>query len=278
MINKILVTTDLSSNSKAGIRFAIQLASQSRASLIFYHVIEIPKPTRWSDKKYETFTEEQILEAKGRLNPFVKGVYKRSGIQPGDLECVVHVGSPVDRIIMDYAVKRKVDFICMSTRGAGMIRRLMGTHTSSVLTHSTIPVLAIPKNYRATPIKQILYSTDLNDLNRELKMVKRFADLTKSKISVVHYDYLYQLKETRSKLNKVALRHQATGVKFHFGKLNMENSLQVHLKKSIQKLKPSVVVLFTKQNRDWYERLFLSSKSADVSFDTKNPLLIIPKK
>ena len=277
MINKILVTTDLSRNSKAGIRFAIQLASQSGAALIFYHAIEIPKPTRWSDEKYAAFTEEQILEAKGKLNPFVKGVYKSSGVQPGNFECIVQVGSPVDQTIMDYALKRKVDFICMSTRGAGMIRRFMGTHTSSVLTHSTTPVLAIPKNYRATPIKQILYSSDLNDLNKELKMVKRFADLTKSKISVVHYDYLYQLKETQSKLDKVALRYQATGVKFHFEKLNMEHSLQAHLKKAIQKFKPSIVVLFTKQNRDWFERLFLSSKSADVSFDTKKPLLIISK-
>jgi len=48
--------------------------------------------------------------------------------------------------------------------------------------------------------------------------------------------------------------------------------------KSIRKFKPSIVVLFTKQNRDWFERLFLSSKSADISFDTKKPLLIIPKK
>src|SRR5687768_10820816 len=152
MINKLLVTTDLSQNSKAGIRFAIQLASQSGASLIYYHVIVIPKPTHWSDKKYEAYTEEQMLEAKGKLNPFVKSVYRRSGIQPGNFECVVQVGSPVDQTIMDYALKRKVDFICMSTRGAGVIRRLMGTHTSAVLTHSTIPVLAIPKNYRATPI------------------------------------------------------------------------------------------------------------------------------
>ncbi len=37
-MKKILVTTDFSANSKAAIRFAIQLASQSDTALPFLHV------------------------------------------------------------------------------------------------------------------------------------------------------------------------------------------------------------------------------------------------
>jgi nucleotide-binding universal stress UspA family protein len=44
----LLVTTDFSSNSKAGIRFAIQLAKQTGCHLVFYHVIDRLTPTMWT--------------------------------------------------------------------------------------------------------------------------------------------------------------------------------------------------------------------------------------
>jgi hypothetical protein len=63
-----------------------------------------------------------------------------------------------------------------------------------------------------------------------------------------------------------------------FKKLNIEYTLQVHLKKAIREFKPSVIAFFTRQKRDWFERLFLSSRAAGVSFDTKKQLLIFRQK
>lgn len=55
LMEKLLVTTDFSTNSKAGIRFALQLQSQSNCSLVFYHAISVSKPTSWSDKSTNPF-------------------------------------------------------------------------------------------------------------------------------------------------------------------------------------------------------------------------------
>lgn len=276
MANKIIVTTDLSNNAKAGIRFAIQLASQNLSPLIFYQVIDLKKPTRWSEDKFQFYAKEQLSDANVKLNRLVREVYKQSGLKPGKYECIVRNASTVGEDVIQYAVKIKAAFICMGTRGAGRIRRIWGTNTSFVLTHSPIPVFAVPQNYRRTPVTHILYSSDLDHLRTELQKVKKFADSIKAKVSVLHYDY--QLEEVQAKLHKVARQHKAPGVQFYFEKLSMEDSLDTHLMKAIRRNKPSLVVLFTKQNRDWYERLFLSSKSAEVSFDTKKPLLIFPKK
>lgn len=278
MANKILVTTDLSKNSTSGIRFAIQLASQDKSALIFYHLIDLQKPTRWNEETYKSYAQQEVANAKKKLNHFVADVYKKSAIRPGKYDCVVQIGSAAGENIIQHALTIKASFICMGTRGAGGIRRILGTHTSTVLTHSPVPVFAVPKNYRRGPIDHMLYSTDLEHLKTELKKVKKVADAIKAKVSVLHFDYLYDLKETQIKLAKIASQYKTSGVKFHFQKLNIENSLDVHLMKAIRRLKPSLVVLFTKQNRDWYERLFLSSKSAEVSFDTKKPLLVFPKK
>ncbi|WP_276370763.1 universal stress protein [Chryseolinea sp. H1M3-3] len=276
-MTKILVTTDLSANSKAGMKFAIQLASQNKSSLIFFHVIELQRPTRWNTSQYEQFERSEVEAAKAKLTRFVKDVYKQIGVRPGKYDCVAQVGSPVGELIIAYAKKIKADFICIGTQGAGRLRRIFGTHTSSVLTHSPIPVFAVPKNYRKASISHLLYSTDLNNLRTELKTIKKFAGTIKAKISVLHYDYLYQVNETQDKLKKIARAHESPGIKFYFQKLNIEDTLDEHLKKAASRFKPSVVVLFTNQNRDWYERLFLSSKSAEVSFDTTKPLLIFPK-
>lgn len=40
-MEKVLVTTDLSVNSLAGLRFAIQLATQRNLELLFLHVSEL---------------------------------------------------------------------------------------------------------------------------------------------------------------------------------------------------------------------------------------------
>jgi nucleotide-binding universal stress UspA family protein len=277
MSKKIFVTTDLSNNSKAGIRFAIQLAKQAGSALIFFNAVEIDKPTRWSDTKFDEYVDSEISDTKSKLDVFVKGVYKESRIRPGKYRLVVERVSSVQDAIVKSAIANKADFICISTRGAGKIKRLIGTNTSAVISTSPVPVLAIPSSYRATPISHVLYASDLNALPAELNKVKRFAGSVKSKITVLHYDYLYQLEEVRTKFNKVAERQKSSDVKFYLEQFNIENSLSTHLKNAVKKFNPSIVVLFTKQNRDWFERLFLSSKSAEVSFDSKKPLLIYGK-
>jgi nucleotide-binding universal stress UspA family protein len=44
-MKKIVVTTDLSKASKAGLKFAIQLASQYEVKLVFFQVIELLIPS-----------------------------------------------------------------------------------------------------------------------------------------------------------------------------------------------------------------------------------------
>lgn len=278
MNQKILVTTDYSTNSKAGIRFAIQLASQHSFSLIFFHVIELLIPAKWNDLKAKIHMDEEIRREQARLQRFVGDVYKESNTRPGRFECAVRYGAPVSRTIIDYAMERKVSFISIGTRGAGRVRRIIGTHTSAVIKQSSIPVFAVPKNYRRATVDHIMYASDFADIKNELKKVKRFAAVVNSKISVLHYDYFLQIKDAKAEFDQYSSDYESSNVKFYLQKFDWEESLAAHLRKVIRKFKPSVIALFTKQNRNWYQRIFFSSKSADVSYDTKKPILVFPKK
>jgi len=60
--------------------------------------------------------------------------------------------------------------------------------------------------------------------------------------------------------------------------MKIDKTISEHLQSDMTKHKPSIVVLFTKQNKNWYDRIFLRNNSNEVAFYTKTPLLILRKK
>lgn len=276
-MDKIVVTTDFSTASKAGIRFAIQLQLQANFELTFYHAIEILKPTSWSDEKYKKFAAETIAEKKEKLIAFASQICKESGHTSTTHRYFVEIGTKVSDQVINHAKNIKAAFICMSTTGAGTFGKLFGTNASSLIFASTIPLLVVPKSYRTTAISSLFYASDFSSLTTELKKVQAFAENVDAKIEVYHYGYLLDLPENKNKFIKKAEGFKSASTTFSFIKQEVDDTLSECLAKDIQKLKPSILVLFTKQNRGWFDRLFPSGISADVAFKAKVPMLIFQK-
>ncbi|OYU79748.1 MAG: hypothetical protein CFE23_12650 [Flavobacterium sp. BFFFF1] len=276
-MKKILVTTDFSTHSKTGIRFAIQLATQAPCELIFYHANAKTPINAWTDDNYNDLKDTENAMLKNKLWKFVMAIYKQAGHSAGKVDWMIDNGTEVDTAIIEYAQKIHADFICMGTRGGGTISKLLGTNASKLMTSSPVPVMVVPYTYRTKLMENILYASDMQNIGIELRAVLQFAGPFKAKIGVYHYDYLLDYAEEKSKLNQVAIRHHFENVVFNFRKLNAERSLLAHLQTDIKKSNPSLIVMFTKQDRNWFERLFLSSKTAALGFDTKTPMLVFRK-
>jgi nucleotide-binding universal stress UspA family protein len=272
-MQKILVTTDYSTNSKAGIRFAIQFASQSPSEIIFYHVHEGVADNIWNPKKKNP-DHDLRLE---KLQKFISSIYTSSNLPLVKFRFEVEVGFDTNNMILDYAKKIKADYICISTRGGSGLKKLLGTTTSTLIEKSTTPVLVVPKTYRIKPIKEIWYSSDLANLKNELVKVQKFASPFKANIHVYYYDFMIEVDEIMTKLNKIAAKFVSKGTFFHFKKMKIDYTISQHLQNDMTKHKPSLVVLFTKQNRNWIDRLFYRNNTKEVTFDTKTPLLILKK-
>lgn len=276
-MQKILVTTDLSDNSKAGIRYALQIAQQTPCQLVFLSVVELLKPTRWTKEKFDAYLHDEI---DARLNELKKFVSVLTKSRPVDIERIsyrVEISPSVHDTIIDVAMHQKVDFICMSTRGAGNVKRFLGTNASALITDAPTKVIAVPSEYKVKPITHIAYASDMNNIVHELKSIKKIAGLLNATIDVYHYDFMIDVAEHKKKLDKIATKYQSEDVQFHFNKLHIEHSLASHLNADIAKDKPSMIVLFTKQNRNWFDRLFLSSKTAQMTFDSKVPIVALRK-
>lgn len=279
-MNKILVPVDFSANSRKTIRFAIQLASQSKAEIIFFHLASVLAPTSdaiWDYAYYAQFQDVEMQRSKNQLLKLIKEVYNDKLPSGVKFSCICQLGNDISDQIISYAKKHKVDFICVGARGTGVTAKLFGTVASHIITNSPIPVFVIPKNYRLKSLKDLCYASDMENPETEIKKVLELATSLRAAVRVLHFDYEIGLQENQDKLTALAQKYETKDIKFQYKKLDPVYPLHDHLKKVIDLFKPSLVVLFTKQNRKWYDRLLLSSESAELSFTAKVPLLVYRK-
>lgn len=275
--NKMLVTTDFSKNSKAGLRFAIQLASQNGLELTFFHSYNLMIPTSWSSEETKTYKKEEVGKLQNELNLFVEKIYKEMDIVPVNKNCVLKSAVFTQNSIMKYAAENKFSFICISTRGAGKLERFFGTNTANLIIHSTVPVIAVPHNYKVQPVERILYASDLVNLEKELLKVVAFARPLASEVQLLHFTSPLELMLDPKVLDIAVQRFSDYDVKLNFRKRNYIESLISEIEAFIKKTSPSLMIMFTDQNRSLFQRIFLASKSAEYSFNAKVPLLVFNK-
>lgn len=261
-MDKILVPTDFSNNSKPGIRFAIRMAARSKASLTFLH---IAKP------------EDDIEKNRIKLRNFIQTVYQSMKLEPVDASFEIAKGFKVDISILEYCTRHPdINYICIATRGASFFNKVLGTNTSNLIEKSSVPVLVIPKGYRVKPLNSILYATDLINLEAELQVVVDYARPKGLSIEVLHLtspstaDLEVKLKDDwEAKLNYP--------LTIRMVKSDNSHPLLKNLQLQIKKRKPSMICLFTNTDRTFFEKIFLSSLTENISYQTDVPLLAYKK-
>lgn len=275
---KILVPTDFSSNSKKGLKFAIQWSAQQNAELIFMYVLYVLRLPQWTDKEYRGYAEKEELYWANRLRRFVEAVYKSIDMEPKRFQCVVKQGVSADLTIMEYCRQRgDINYICMATRGAGKLNKLFGTHTGNLITKSTVPVIAIPGSYRKSAVKTILYATDFADFDEEMQTVTEFARSVKAKIVIIHVAFPNEAPGEEA-IYKAFGKKQKSGLELKIVRANIVNSLYKNLEIEINKMKPSLVIMFTHRNKNFMQKILFPSGAENLSFETNVPLLVFPKK
>jgi nucleotide-binding universal stress UspA family protein len=275
---KLLVTTDFSANSKGAIRFAQNLAKQSKnVEVVFYHAIHIMKPTLWSDVYFEGYKKEEIVRLSGKLEKFIYSVIGKDNVAFADMKFVVDNCISTEKDIIQYAEKGKIDYICIASRGGGVLRKIMGTHTAYLVKNSTVPVLVVPSHYRAKALKSATYISDFLNLKNELEKVSRFTKELSLMVDLLHYSS-FTFDKNKYDKNKELLRTK----EFEHINLNLLNNvLELPLVEKVaaylKRSKPEMLIMFTNRERGFFERIFLPSKSAELASSTKIPMLIFSK-
>lgn len=276
-MKKIVVATDFSANSKKGILFAIQLAKQTDCELIFYNVVQIFQPTIWDNSYYNVYEVDELQRSQDFLENFIGGIFLDNNAENHNYTCISEIGVSASNEIIEFANKHKADFICVSTVGSGKWTQIFGTTASELIAFSPIPTFIVPVNYIASPIKSLFFASDFVNFEQEFYNVHAFSILIQSKMNIYHFDYQKVLESNENKFDKISSRHKSDSVHFHLRNLDSGKPLLKQLESEISDNNPSLVVVFTKQNRNWFDRLFLSSLSDELAFDTKTPMLVFKK-
>jgi nucleotide-binding universal stress UspA family protein len=253
---KLLVTTDFSANSKGAIRFAHSLAKQSKnVEVVFYHAIYILKPTRWSEIFFKAYKEDEIKRLSANLKKFVYSVIVKDEAKFTDITFVVENSNSTEKDIIKYAEKNKIDFICIATQGAGMLRKVFGTHTSYIVNNSKVPVLVIPSHYRAKPIKNVTYLSDFENIKGELLTISKLATETSFLLEVLHYSTIVNDKK-KFEINKELFNTKDIGnIQLNIQESDIELSLIDKVGKYVQKSKHELLIMFTKREKNFFEIL-----------------------
>ncbi len=276
-MKKVLVTTDFSANSKAALRFAIQLASQGEVALTFLHVQHVMRPTAWNEATYLEYEKSEVAKAQTTLDRFVLSIYDKLEFSPTNYTCVVENSPLVDSVIMNYAADHAFDFICIGARGAGTIERLFGTTTANLINQSSVPVIAVPGTYRTTKLTSILYASDLSCLEPQVKRIVDFARPLTAAVELMHFINPGEPVTDPEIINIAVRKFSDYPINVRLKPRNLARTLVADIESIVRVEKPSLLIMFTQQNEGFFKRLFLSGNSIDYSFLTTVPLLLFSK-
>ena len=269
----ILVPTDFSNNANNALKYASDFAKVINNKIVLLHSY-LPIVGKYSVIS-GIVAEDIAIQKKSSEKKLEKVSSKYVKVPSSHL---VKIGDPIDEII-DAAQKSKSQLIVMGTHGAsGLKRILFGSNTSNVISKSNIPVLAIPQRYRFKKINSIVYATDLNNTINELKHIIPIAKQLNATIEVLKLNYSYNIDDDKKPLIEKKIRALSyKKIKLIEQKATIEQTMIEQIKKYLIKTKPQLLVMFP-EDKAWFDKLFISSKTEELANQIKLPLLSIRKK
>jgi nucleotide-binding universal stress UspA family protein len=272
-MKSILIATDFSNNAKNALKYANAFAEATKQQLLLMNAYT---PSVGQYSPVHAIIAEETINEKSRCNKQLKSLITNYLTVPA--QEIVTEGEVISQIIKT-SKKNNVSFIIVGTHGAsGFKKALVGSNTSKVIAKAEVPVLAIPEKYRYQKIDTIVYATDFKNTLNELKVLIPIAKLLNAKIEIVYLKYNWNKDNTQSTaLEKSIKRLSFKNISIVEQKANIDYTLNDQLKKYIAKTKPQMLAMFP-TDKSWFDKIFSSSKTEELAYELKVPLLSIRKK
>ena len=146
MYQHLLVPTDGSKLSDKAVAQAIALAKALDAHITFMHVTpSMPRPVYTDGMAVDIVPRKEFNQrAKADAAKLLDRVVARANAAGVDAKVVHAIADAPWESIVSVARKTKADAIVMASHGRrGLAGLLLGSETTKVLTHSTVPVLVV---------------------------------------------------------------------------------------------------------------------------------------
>jgi nucleotide-binding universal stress UspA family protein len=159
----------------------------------------------------------------------------------------------------------------MGTRGAsGITRAVLGSNTNSVIEVSHVPVLAVPEQADFKGFRNVVYASDLRNLEPELEILIRYIEKFGSTIHLIHIvppgkDIHSSEVKIESALKKFPYKNIVTLVL-------VDHDIHSAIDQYVEVSKADVLAMFTHE-LSFFEKVFDKSMTRKMAFQSRIPLL-----
>tara|TARA_R110002051_G_scaffold309037_2_gene381405 strand:+ start:2502 stop:3329 length:828 start_codon:yes stop_codon:yes gene_type:complete len=271
---KILIPTDFSQLSKIAIQYVIGLSKDIELDMVVLHVVNTTKPTmaRLSSKK---LIESIKKSTEWEMEELIKTIKTESG---HDLKIDAQIinDSSIEKGVETYALQHDIDIICIGTKGAtGLKKIIFGSNAAGIISNSSVPVLTIPEFASYSGINNIIYSSDLENLEEELKVLIPFAKKMDTWVHVLHINKLHGDPERnlQSRENRIISLLSYEKIKTK----ELENDSIINgINQYVKDVEADMVAMFT-HKASLIDKLLKKSVTKEAAFQTRTPLLTFQK-
>jgi len=270
MVN-ILVPTDFSQLSKSALKYAIKIANRLGGNITVLHVMTMTRALRISMvEKIRSFDHDLIESAEAELETMIKTMSEQYKVKT-PIKFEVVRGSYFPSTLLREARRLHSGLIVMGTRGAsGLTKAVMGSNTNSVIEVSHVPVLAVPEKADFKGFRNVVYASDLRNLEEELVILIRYIEKFGSTIHLIHIvppgDEVDVIEgKIDSVLKKFPYKNIVTLVL-------VDNDVDSALDQYVEVSRADVLAMFTHEI-SFFEKVFDKSMTRRMAFHSRIPLL-----
>ena len=266
MVN-ILVPIDFSQLSRFALKYAIKIANTLGGNVTVLHVITRSKAIRMSVRdtmRSGGTSEEKELE---KLIGTLSEQYKTS--KP--IKFHVVRGSYFASTLMKQARRLRSGLVVMGTHGAsGLAKAVLGSNTTSVIEVSHVPVLAVPEQADFKGFRNVVYASDLRNLEVELGILIPYVERFGSAIHVIH------IVPPGKNIGPIEARIEGVLKQFPYKNIItlvlVDSNIDSAIDQYVEVSKADVLAMFTHEVT-FFEKVFDRSKTRRMAFHSRIPLL-----
>ncbi|MBX2828280.1 MAG: universal stress protein [Flavobacteriaceae bacterium] len=274
-MNRILLPTDFSENSKNAIIYALEFF---RGQSCHFVILNVQKPSEFVlDDFYTapataTLHETILTDNKKALETLLKELKEPYLSENYSFKAVTEFDS-LTHAISQMIDTENLDLVIMGSNGAtGASEIVFGSNTLKVIRQVDCPVLIIPEGYRYQKLDTLLFSVHNQEIDiQKMGLLKNIIKLKKPKVRLLNIEDAGKSKERpydSSQLDhffeqKIHEYHTLEGVPLAIG---IDAFVQLH---SVQ-----LHALFM-ERESFLKRFLIGSANSEINYKSRVPLLVL---
>ena len=276
LVMKILVPSDFSINSNNAALYAAKFAKKVNAEIILFHIVHFEHPPMVQISESIEHKIEGIRLSNASKDCVLLVNDLKSKVKGVQISFKVVPGFPIADVIEDYATTNQIDLIILGTKGAsGLAKVLFGSNAVSVINKSSIPVITVPESSRFSNVKLIVYASDLDKIQSEIKKIIPFAKLFDASIDILHV----LPQDSDKKIDAVSIKNGLIE-KYEYQKflfhIAHNNNIVEGINGFVTEVKADILAMYT-QEIGFLMSFFKTSVSREEAFHSYIPLLTLKK-